>query len=169
MHVSTCTRPRARVPTCTHAHACNSDSRTRLNLALYVYCLCCLAVEVDRLYPRKIKFLTSILKTELWTKPTKQPGTHEVYGPLDRTSCIVLLFSSLSATAPTVLLVLRIIIHRKIHINGYPITGLEWPLGHQELEVPRNSRQSAHEDGKIVSSTHRPPLPPWDIPGTHFC
>ena len=29
------------------------------------------------------------------------------------------------------------------------------PLGLQELEAPRISRQSAHEDGKFVSSTHR--------------
>jgi len=31
------------------------------------------------------------------------------------------------------------------------------------------SRQSAHEDDKVVSPTHRPPLPPGNIPGTHFC
>jgi hypothetical protein len=31
------------------------------------------------------------------------------------------------------------------------------------------SRQSAHEVGKVVSPTHRPPLPPGNIPGTHFC
>ena len=31
------------------------------------------------------------------------------------------------------------------------------------------SRQSAHEGGKIISPTHRPPLPPGSIPGTHFC
>ena len=31
------------------------------------------------------------------------------------------------------------------------------------------SRQSAHEVGKFVSPTHRPPLPPGNIPGTHFC
>jgi len=31
------------------------------------------------------------------------------------------------------------------------------------------SSQSAHEDGKVVSPTHRPPLPPVNIPGTHFC
>ena len=30
------------------------------------------------------------------------------------------------------------------------------------------SRQSAHEGGKDVSPTHRPPLPPGDIPGTHL-
>jgi len=31
------------------------------------------------------------------------------------------------------------------------------------------SRQSAHEDGKVVSPTHRPLLSPGNIPGTHFC
>ena len=31
------------------------------------------------------------------------------------------------------------------------------------------SRQSAHEGGKVVSPTHRPLLPPGNIPGTHFC
>jgi len=27
----------------------------------------------------------------------------------------------------------------------------------------------AQVGGKVVSSTHRPPLPPGNIPGTHFC
>jgi hypothetical protein len=31
------------------------------------------------------------------------------------------------------------------------------------------SRQSAHEGGKVVSPTHRPPLPPGNIFGTYFC
>jgi len=31
------------------------------------------------------------------------------------------------------------------------------------------SRQSAHEYRKVVSPTHRPPLPPGNIPRTHFC
>jgi hypothetical protein len=30
-------------------------------------------------------------------------------------------------------------------------------------------RQSAHKGGKVVSPTHRPPLPQGNIPGTHFC
>ena len=49
--------------------------------------------------------------------------------------------------------------------KSYPITG---PDKIHEVEVPRISRQSAHEGGKVVSSTHRPPLPPGNIPGTHF-
>jgi hypothetical protein len=30
-------------------------------------------------------------------------------------------------------------------------------------------RQSSHEGGKVVSPTHQLPLPPGNIPGTHFC
>ena len=48
-------------------------------------------------------------------------------------------------------------------IQSNPITGLDRPRGSQI------SRQSAREEGKVVSPTHRPPLPPGNIPGTHFC
>ena len=50
-----------------------------------------------------------------------------------------------------------------------PITGLDRLLGLQEFEAPRISRPSTYEGGKVVSPKHRPPLPPGDIPGTHFC
>jgi hypothetical protein len=44
----------------------------------------------------------------------------------------------------------------------------------QALRVPAGwgsqiSRQTAQDGGKVVSLTHRPPLPPGNIPGTHFC
>jgi len=38
----------------------------------------------------------------------------------------------------------------------------------QDFEAPRISRKSAHEGGKVVSTTHRPPLSSGEIPGTHF-
>ena len=28
---------------------------------------------------------------------------------------------------------------------------------------------TAQDGGKVVSLTHRPPLPPGNVPGTHFC
>ena len=41
------------------------------------------------------------------------------------------------------------------------------------LPLPLNvfyiSRQSEHECGKVVCPTHRPHLPPGNIPGTHIC
>jgi hypothetical protein len=44
----------------------------------------------------------------------------------------------------------------------------------QALKVPwgsssQISRQSAHKGGQAVSHIHRPPLPPGNIPGAHFC
>jgi hypothetical protein len=47
-------------------------------------------------------------------------------------------------------------IQSKVKLFLYRIGG---PLGPQEVEVPTISRQSAHEGGKVVSPTHRPPLP----------
>ena len=41
----------------------------------------------------------------------------------------------------------------------YPVTRLWTCPQVQEVEVPKISRQSAHEGGKVVSLTHRPPLP----------
>jgi len=45
---------------------------------------------------------------------------------------------------------------------------MDWSLGLQEVEAPRISRQSAHKCGKLVSRTHRPPLPPRRYPRYSF-
>ena len=51
----------------------------------------------------------------------------------------------------------------------YPIADLCRPLGLQEVEASRISRQLAHEGGKVVGLTQRPPLSPRIILGTYFC
>ena len=53
--------------------------------------------------------------------------------------------------------------YSKVKLSLYRQTGI------QQAGAPRISRQSAHKGGKIVSPTHRPPLPPGKIPRTHFC
>ena len=40
--------------------------------------------------------------------------------------------------------------------------GLDRPLGFQKVKDPTFD-ESAHEGGKVVSHTHRPPLPPQEI------
>jgi len=46
----------------------------------------------------------------------------------------------------------------KKKVKKFP-TGLDTPLGLQEVEAPRISRESAHDDGKVFSPTHRPLTP----------
>jgi len=43
--------------------------------------------------------------------------------------------------------------------QSYPITSLDRPLGLQEVEAPRVSRQLAHEGGKAVSPMHQLSFP----------
>ena len=49
-----------------------------------------------------------------------------------------------------------------------PITGPRCPEGSRKLRLPDHVTM-AQDGGKVVSLTHRPPLPPGTTPGTHFC
>jgi hypothetical protein len=51
--------------------------------------------------------------------------------------------------------------------KAIPLQAWKGPEGSRRLRFP-DSRQSVHEDGKVVSPTYRPPLPPGNFPGTHF-
>ena len=42
------------------------------------------------------------------------------------------------------------------------------PEGSRKLRFP-DFMTMAQDGGKVVSRTHRPPLPPGNAPGTHFC
>jgi hypothetical protein len=52
--------------------------------------------------------------------------------------------------------------------KAIPLQALTGPGGSSRLRLP-DFKKSAHEGRKVVCPTHRPPLPPGIIPGTHFC
>jgi len=52
--------------------------------------------------------------------------------------------------------------------KAIPLQAWTGPEGSNRLRLP-DFKKSAHEGGKVVSPTHRPNLPPVNIPGTHFC
>jgi hypothetical protein len=53
-------------------------------------------------------------------------------------------------------------------IKAVPLQSWNGPEGSRKLRFP-DFMTTAQDDGKVVSLTHRPPLPPGNTPGTHFC
>jgi hypothetical protein len=49
-----------------------------------------------------------------------------------------------------------------------PLQAWSGPEGSRELRFP-DFMKTAQDAGKVVSLRHRPPLPPENTPGTHFC
>ena len=49
-----------------------------------------------------------------------------------------------------------------------PLQAWSAPEGSRKLRFP-HYMTTAQEGGKVVSLTHRPPLPPGKAPATHFC
>ena len=56
------------------------------------------------------------------------------------------------------------------HIKGKAVSLQAWsgPEGSRKLRFP-DYMTAAQDGGNVVSLTHRPPLPPGNAPGTHFC
>ena len=52
--------------------------------------------------------------------------------------------------------------------KAVPLQAWSGPEGSRKLRFP-DFMTTAQEDGKVVSLTHRPHLPPGNPPGTHFC
>jgi hypothetical protein len=52
--------------------------------------------------------------------------------------------------------------------KAVPIQAWSGPEGSRNLRFP-DFMITAQDVGKVVSLTHRPPLPPGNVPGTHFC
>ena len=49
-----------------------------------------------------------------------------------------------------------------------PLQAWSGPEGSRKLRFP-DFMTTAQGGGKVVSLTHRPHLPPGNLPGTHFC
>ena len=52
--------------------------------------------------------------------------------------------------------------------KAVPLQAWSGPEGSRKLRFP-DFVTTAQDGGKVVSLTHRPPLPPGNVPGTHFC
>ena len=52
--------------------------------------------------------------------------------------------------------------------KAVPLQAWSGPEGSRELRLP-DFITTAQDGGKLVRLTHRPPLPPGNAPGTHFC
>ena len=52
--------------------------------------------------------------------------------------------------------------------KAVPLQAWSGPEGSTKLRFP-DFMTTAQDGGKVVSLTHRPPLPPGNTPGTHFC
>ena len=55
-----------------------------------------------------------------------------------------------------------------IQKKAVPLQARSGPEGSRKLRFP-DFMTTAQDGGKVVSLTHRPPLPPGNTPGTHFC
>jgi len=53
-------------------------------------------------------------------------------------------------------------------VKAVPLEAWSGPEGSRKLTFP-DFVTTAQDGGKVVSLTHRPPLPPENAPGTHFC
>ena len=52
--------------------------------------------------------------------------------------------------------------------KSVPLQAWSGPEGSRKLRFP-DYMTKAQDGGKVVSCTRRPPLPPGNVPGTHFC
>ena len=52
--------------------------------------------------------------------------------------------------------------------KAVPLQAWSGPEGSRKIRFP-DFMTTAQNGGKIVSLTHRQPLPPGNTPGTHFC
>ena len=75
-------------------------------------------------------------------------------------------YSKMTATGG-VILFYRLRVTSSLKSKAVPSQAWSGPEGSRKLRFP--DMTMAQDGGKVVSLMHRPPLPPGNIPGTHFC
>jgi hypothetical protein len=69
---------------------------------------------------------------------------------------------------PYIFVVMLFISHLIKKGKAFPLEVWSGPEGSRKLRFP-DFMTVAQNGGTVVSLTHRPPLPPGNTPGTHFC
>ena len=92
-----------------------------------------------------------------------------VYGKLlkPRQSFRITLYCYLLKNMPTVVIGFRTAANQNRGKEA-PLQAWSGPEGSRKLRF-QDFMTTAQDGGKVVSLTHRPPLPPGNAPGTHFC
>jgi hypothetical protein len=64
--------------------------------------------------------------------------------------------------------ILRYCIRVKVKRKAVPLQAWSGPAGSRKLRFP-DYMTTTQDGGKVVNLTYRPPLPPGNATGTHFC
>jgi len=100
---------------------------------------------------------------QAFTKPLAQPFLSSLGNSVCRGNWNVLLLRNV--TRCSLLLLARVSCCKG---KSVPLQAWKGPEDSRKLRFP-DFMTTAQDSGKIVSLTHRPPLPPGNAPGTHFC
>ena len=68
-----------------------------------------------------------------------------------------------------VVVVVVVVVLVVIKGKAVPLQAWSGSEGSRKLRLPDFIWTTAHDSGKVVSLTHRPPLPQGNTAGTHFC
>jgi len=81
-------------------------------------------------------------------------------------------YTKLNSVLPTTRLDTKnrhtLLLVRILNKKSSPLQAWSDPEGSRKLRFP-DFMTTGQDGGKVVSFTHRPPLPPRNTPGTHFC
>ena len=115
-------------------------------------------------------FIAKIILSITFATKTVNLIYYSKYTSLCTDNCrenIINIWSSFKGTA-LFLYIVTDIKHSKGKGKAVPLQAWSGPECSRKLRLP-DFMTRAEDGGKFVSLKHRPPLPPGNIPGTHFC